>query len=118
MLPAAMIRCGTARCAGLEQEEMGAGEGNPCGEEREQRHRRMKYGMRMESCFYSRGSCNNPGQVLRGWSWECGQENERRGDHFRDLGVGQRPGVKERRSMEATLKKIQWRWGERMIVEV
>lgn len=42
MLPAAMIRSGTARCAGLEQEEMGAGEGNPCGEEREQRHRRLK----------------------------------------------------------------------------
>lgn len=77
-----------------------------------------KYGMGMESCFYSRGSCKHPGRVLRGWSWERGQENEKRGDHFRALGVGQRPGVKERWSMEATLKKIQWRWGERMIVEV
>lgn len=35
-----MIRSGTAGCAGLEQEEMEAREGNPCGVECEQRHRR------------------------------------------------------------------------------
>ena len=31
--------------------------------------------------------------------WGCGQENGRRGDHFRHMGVGQGPGMEERQSV-------------------
>lgn len=50
-----MIIFGTGRCIGLEQEEMGTGEGSPCGEEHDQRPRYIKvWTGNGELCLFTR----------------------------------------------------------------
>lgn len=87
MLPAGVIGLGTP--VELEQEGLGAGEGGLCrGKSVSKGTDIGKQEMERESCFCSRGSCKQPGKVLSGWSGACGQENGRRGDHFRDFEPG------------------------------
>lgn len=87
MLPAGVIGLGTR--AGLEQEDMGAGEGGPCGGRSVSKGADIgKYEMERESCFCSRGSCKQPGvegvarrmggQETVSETWEPGGDQIRR----------------------------------------